>query len=84
MTRNITTRAYEEVIDFIARGSNPREIANFRPSASVRSRVLDLLEREKAASLTPEESSELQHYLELEHLMRLAKARARQHLAHDE
>jgi hypothetical protein len=27
--------------------------------------------------LTPEESSELDHYLQLEHLMRLAKARAR-------
>jgi hypothetical protein len=75
------TRAYEEVIDFIAAGTSPREIAEYRPSEEVRTRVADLLSREKTSELTPEESSELQSYLQLEHIMRLAKARARQHLA---
>ena len=31
--------------------------------------------------LSAEDASELNHYLEMEHLMRLAKARARQYLA---
>jgi hypothetical protein len=35
----------------------------------------------KSATLTEAEASELEHYLQLEHLMRLAKARARQYLA---
>ena len=72
------TRAYEEIIDFIAAGSTPEAVAAFTPSQQVRDRVADLLDREKAAALSPDERTELDHYLELEHLMRLAKARARQ------
>jgi len=77
------TRAYEEVIDFIAAGTSPQEVADYRPSEAVRVRVADLLAREKTDGLTPEEASELQNYLQLEHIMRLAKARARQHLTAD-
>jgi hypothetical protein len=43
-----------------------------------------LIEQEKIKGLTPEEKTELDHYLELEHIMRLAKARARQRLAHEQ
>ncbi len=75
------TRAYEEVIDFIAAGTSPREVAEYRPSEQARARVAELLAREKTAGLTPDESSELQSYLQLEHIMRLAKARARQQMA---
>ena len=39
--------------------------------------MAELIEREKTASLTEEESSELNHYLYTEHVMRLAKAHAR-------
>jgi hypothetical protein len=41
------------------------------------------MRRGKASALTGDEASELNHYLEVEHLMRLAKARARGHLAHE-
>jgi hypothetical protein len=75
------TRAYEEVIDFLAAGTSPQGIAEYRPSAKARARVAYLLAHEKTGGLTPDESSELQSYLQLEHIMRLAKARARQHLA---
>jgi hypothetical protein len=34
------------------------------------------LAREKEGNLSPNEKSELDHYLQLEHLKRLAKARA--------
>jgi len=74
-------RAYEEIIDFIAAGSGPRSVIAFRPSEAARSRVRELVSREKADGLTPEETSELEHYLQLEHIMRLAKARAQQILA---
>ena len=73
-------RAYEEIIDFLAAGISPRSLIDFRPSEAVRSRLADLIERQKDSGLTAEESSELQHYLQLEHLMQLAKARARAHL----
>lgn len=77
---DVKLRAYEEVVDFIARGANPGNVVAFRPSEEARARVADLVSREKGSGLTPEERSELDHYLQLEHIMRLAKARAQQYL----
>lgn len=74
-------KAYEEIVEFIARGTTPNNVAAFRPSKSATERVADLIQREKISGISPEEESELNHYLQLEHLMRLAKARARQHIA---
>jgi len=74
-------KAYEEVIEFIAAGTTPSRIVSFQPSEAVKERVADLIHREKSIGVSPEEKSELDHYLQLEHLMRLAKARARQHVA---
>jgi hypothetical protein len=74
-------KPYEELVQFIA-SLSPREVVNFTPSESARQRVWELIERQKTTPLASEEKSELDHYLEIEHLMRLAKARARQLLAH--
>ena len=76
-----TERAYEEIIEFIAAGPTSRKVIAFRPSEAVRARVAALIEREKTEGLSPEEKSELDRYAELEHLMRLAKARAHQHIS---
>jgi hypothetical protein len=70
-------RAYDEFVEFIAAGTTPKSVAEFQPSDTAKSRVADLTRREKTSGLTPEECSELDHYLQLEHIMRLAKARAR-------
>ncbi len=75
-------KAYEEVADFIAR-QGPREVAEFQPSAEARARVADLLDREKRSGLETDERRELDHYEDLELLMNLARARARQLLAHE-
>ena len=75
------TRAYEEVIEFIAAGTSPSSIVSFQPSEVVKERVADLIHQEKTIGLSVEEKSELDHSLQLEHLMRLAKARARQHIS---
>ena len=71
------TRVYEEIVDFIAGGSTPDSVASWTPSQEARDRVAELIEAEKAGSLSPDDLAELNHYMELEHLMRLAKARAR-------
>lgn len=71
------TRVYEEIIDFIARGNSSAEVVAFQPSENAKARVADLLSRQKNGDLSPEDMGELDHYLELEHIMRLAKARAR-------
>ena len=74
------SRADDEFVDFIAAGPTSELVAAFRPSETSRQRVVELLAREKTTGLTAEEKSEFDHYVQLEHLMRLAKARARQHL----
>ena len=71
------TRAYEEIIDFIAGGTTPESVIAFQPSEAARMRVEDLIRREKNQGLTPQETAELNHYLEVEHILTLAKARAR-------
>lgn len=74
-------RAYEEVIEFIAAGTSPSSVISFQPSEAVKERVADLIHREKGSGISTEAKSALDHYLQLEHLTRLAKARARQHVS---
>jgi hypothetical protein len=74
-------RAYEEFVDFIAGGTTPQGVIDFRPSEVAKARVAELIHRQKTSGLSPDETAELSQYLQMEHLMRLAKARARQRLA---
>ena len=71
------SRVYLEIIDFIA-GNNPEAVSQFRPSPQAQRRLEDLIEREKDGGLSPDEKAELDHFMELEHIMRMAKAKARQ------
>jgi hypothetical protein len=75
------TVAYEELVDFIAAGTTSQAVADFVPSASTQARVQELLESRKSGQISMEEAAELESFLHIEHLMRLAKARARQRLA---
>ncbi|HZS48509.1 MAG TPA: hypothetical protein VFC63_25795 [Blastocatellia bacterium] len=72
-------KAYDEVIEFIAAGLTPDQLIAFQPSAEVKERIAGLIDREKSESLAADEKSELEHYLQLEYLMRMAKARAHLH-----
>ena len=71
--------AYIEVADFIA-VNNPRGVIAFRPSSEARARLADLIAREKSDGLSAEDRLELDYCILVESLMRLAKARAHQHL----
>lgn len=70
------SNAYDEIVDFIAAGTTPQMVIAFQPSEKAKARVAELVEREKTVGLSADESSELDSYLRLEHIMRLAKARA--------
>lgn len=74
-------RAYEETVDFIAAGTTLRTVAHFEPSQETKDRVADLIQREKTTGLDRDEALELDQYLRMEHMMRLAKARVRSHFA---
>ena len=76
-------RAYEEIVDFIAAGTSPTAVASFAASEATQQRVAELIRLEKTTGLSPEETSELNDYFQWEHLLRLAKARAHQHLGHE-
>ena len=69
--------------DIIAAGTNPRDAMAYQPSAADIARVADLNQQEKTTSLSPEETAELDCYLQLEHMMPLAKARPRTCLDHE-
>jgi len=73
--------AYFEIIDFIAAGTTSEGVAAFHPSPRAQDRVSALIEREKECGLSADEKAELDHFMELEHILRMAKAKARQILA---
>jgi hypothetical protein len=75
------TPAYLEIIEFIAAGTTPEAVTQFRPSPEAQQRVAELIEREKENGLSPEEKAELDHFMELEHILRMAKAKARRILS---
>ena len=74
-------RAYEQIVDFLAQGTTAETVAAFEASAEAKQRVAELILKEKLDGLTLEEAIELNHFVEIEHLMRLVKVRARQYIA---
>ena len=68
-------KAYDELIDFIAGRSPKSSIRTFHISDDSRNRVWDLVSRVKTSELSEEETAELNDYLVLEHIIRMAKAR---------
>jgi hypothetical protein len=71
-----TIKVYDEIIDFIAAGTTPKSVIDFRLSEIAQERLEDLIYSAKNNELTKEDKSELDHYLTLEHIMTLAKAKA--------
>ena len=76
----IATPIYNEFIDFLAGGFSPQQIITYRPSETLQNQVFDLIGKEKNGALTKDEKFQLTYYLQLEHIIRMAKARARKHL----
>jgi hypothetical protein len=76
-----THPVYLEIVDFFAAGTTPQSVVDFRLSSAAQERALALLELARQGQLTADQESELDHFTELEHLLRMAKARARQILA---
>lgn len=66
--------ASEEIINMLAQAPN---VLEFNPSEKARERVWELIAREKQGVLTDDEKYELDHYAQIEHLLRLVRAQAR-------
>jgi len=66
-----------EVLEFLAGLPSPKEILNLRPSQRLQQRVDELLDKRRTGELTAHQEEEWERYQYLEHLVRMAKAKAR-------
>jgi hypothetical protein len=65
-----------EVLEFLAGLPEPEEILKLGPSERLACRVEQLLEKNRTGELTAQEEEEWESYEFLEHLVRMAKAKA--------
>jgi hypothetical protein len=75
-----TIKVYDEIIEFIAAGTTPQSVANFQLSDVAKERLEYLVYRHKTEGLTEDDKKELEHFLTIEHIMTLAKAKAYQYI----
>lgn len=66
---------YDQLAEIIAR-LDPAEILALKANEEMQARLEDLIEKSKEGNLDKKEKDELDHYIVLERLMRLAKIRA--------
>ncbi len=66
----------QDIITLLASRPRPDQILAIRPSSEFQRRVSDLLAQSKAGTLAAKGEAELEKYLTLEHLVRLAKTHA--------
>ena len=69
------------IMELLASQPAPEQVLDIRPSPELQTRVSELLCRSKEGELAQQEEAELERYLMLEHLVRLAKAHAYKQLA---
>jgi len=65
-----------QVMEFLAGLPTPDETLTLRPSDALQARINELLDKNRAEGLTPDEEREWEQYEYLEHLVRMAKAKA--------
>jgi hypothetical protein len=66
------------IIELLTSCPTPERVLAIRPSPQLQARASELLARSKAGNITIQEETELERILNLEHLVRIAKARAYQ------
>jgi hypothetical protein len=78
----ISNRAVEETVDFLASGPTPAQIIAFKVSPATQARLDELLDKNREEGLTDAESAELDAFAQVNHVILLIKARARNLLEH--
>ena len=72
-----TLPVYQEIVDFLASGPTPGQVAKFKISPTAQDRLEDLLFKNREQTLLPEERAEMDTYIHFSHLITRLKARAR-------
>jgi hypothetical protein len=65
-----------DILETLASLPTPEEVVALRPSTALQERIEDLLDKNRSGGLSPDEQREWEQYQYVEHLVRLAKARA--------
>lgn len=78
----IEPNIYDEIAEFMT-DMDPVKVLSFRVSIQLRKRMDTLLEKQQIENLSEEEKREVEHYLVINNIISLAKARARRVLAHE-
>ena len=79
-----TPASYEglsDVLELLAHLPSPEEVLALRPSPALQSRIEELLEKNRSAGLSPDERHWWEQSQYVEHLVRIAKAKAAAKLA---
>ncbi len=70
---------YLTLVDFMLAHIKPEAMLQFRASEEMHDHFYGLLDKEKAGTATKEEIEHINHFMNVEHIMRLAKAKAKQY-----
>ena len=65
-----------DLLETLARLPSPQEVLALRPAANLQDRIDELLAKSRAGGLSADEQREWNRYEYIEHIVRLAKARA--------
>ena len=74
-------RSVDDIVAFISSFPGPREVLAFKPSPESQQRLTYLLDQQNGRDLTQEEHRELDCYMLVEHIMRMARYSAKKRLA---
>lgn len=69
---------FNDLIDFVVANVEPEVIIAFKVSEETHDYVYDLLYKEKAGLATAEERNEFDQFMQVEHIVRVMKAKASQ------
>lgn len=67
---------YDEFLDYLIEKATPQEILAFKASPEAQATAQDLIERNNAGMLTPDEARMLGQMLEFERMLSVLKAKA--------
>lgn len=69
---------YDDLVELLAKSAEAEEVLSFQLSDEKQRRLDDLLSKNRAGTLSPQESAELDAFEQFEHVVRLLKARVRE------
>ena len=74
VSSEVTCPAFKEMMDFLVSGSTPEQTVAFKISPTTQERLEELLDKNREGSLTDDETTELDVYEQVSHLLILLKA----------